>query len=75
MIMVHRHLNHQEFTAAAIDDIIARGRRADWEELRKAVLADGSLAEIIGTICQPHLSNMYAQRYHFWNYYVGERVG
>jgi hypothetical protein len=38
--MVHRHLNHDELTAAAIDDIIARGKRADWAELRDAVLTD-----------------------------------
>ena len=28
--MLHRHLNHQRLTLAAIDDIIARGRWQDW---------------------------------------------
>jgi hypothetical protein len=71
--MLHRHLNHERFTLAAIDDVIARGRRADWEELRKALLADRSLAGKIVRVCQPHLGDGYAQRYHFWNHYVQER--
>lgn len=33
--MLHRHLNHQRLTLAAIDDLIARGCRADWERLHK----------------------------------------
>lgn len=36
--MQHRHLNHQRFSLAAIDDIIARGKWADWVELRAAAL-------------------------------------
>jgi hypothetical protein len=72
--MTHRHLNHQKYTLAAIDDIIARGRRPDWEVLRKALLADPSLAAKIKRVCQPHLNDAYAQRYHFWNHYVQERV-
>jgi len=34
--MYHRHLTHQDFTLAAIDDLIARGKRQDWAELRQA---------------------------------------
>ena len=34
--MLHRHLNHQRFTPAAIDNVIARGRWQDWAELRRA---------------------------------------
>jgi hypothetical protein len=64
--MLHRHLNHQRFTLAAIDDVITRGRWADWVELRRAVLADKSLLEKVAQLCRPHLSNPYAQRYHFW---------
>jgi hypothetical protein len=30
--MLHRHLNHQQLTLAAIDDVIARGKRRDWTE-------------------------------------------
>jgi len=43
--MWHRHLTHQQFTLAAIDDIIARGKRQDWAELRKAALADRAVLE------------------------------
>src|ERR1041385_1441678 len=32
--MLHRHLNHSDWTLAAIDDVIARGRLDDWKELR-----------------------------------------
>ena len=35
--MQHRHLNHQRYTLAAIDDVIARGRWADWADLRRPV--------------------------------------
>jgi len=68
--MVHRHLNHQELSLAAIDDVIARGRRADWEALREALLADPFLAEKVRQICQAHIQDPYAQRYHFWMHYV-----
>ena len=44
--MLHRHLNHQRFTLAAIDDVISRGRWGDWAELRRAALADQSLLKI-----------------------------
>ena len=37
--MQHRHLTHEQYTLAAIDDIIARGKRRDWAELRQAALA------------------------------------
>ena len=70
--MEHRQLNHTQFTRVAIDDVIARGQRPDWEALRKAVLADRSLAEKIHAVCLPRLADPYAQRYHFWNHYVVE---
>ena len=68
--MKHRHLNHQDLTLAAIDDVIARGKRADWLELRDRVLADEQLLEKISQVCSAKLSDPYAQRYHFWNHYV-----
>jgi len=68
--MLHRHLNHQYFTSAAIDDIITRGKWNDWAELRQALLADGALLEKVEKVCRPHLSNPYAQRYYFWMHYV-----
>ena len=49
--MLHRHLNHQHFTLAAIDDIIARGKRKDWSELRRADLSDISVLEKVLRMC------------------------
>jgi hypothetical protein len=68
--MLHRHLNHQSHTLAAIDDVIARGRWHDWAELRLAVLADRSLLDKVDRVCRAHLAEPYAQRYHFWMHYA-----
>jgi hypothetical protein len=68
--MKHRHLNHEDFTLAAIDDIIARGRLGDWDELRLALARRAELREKILRVCAPHLSDPYAQRYFFWKHYV-----
>jgi len=65
-VMLHRHLTHQQFTLAAIDDVIARGKRQDWAELRRAALADRALLEKVLRVCQAHVADPYAQRYHFW---------
>lgn len=43
--MLHRHLNHQQFTLAAIDDVISRSQWVEWAELRRAVLSDRTLLE------------------------------
>jgi hypothetical protein len=66
----HRHLNHQSYSLAAIDDVISRGRRADWEALRDAARADVGLLKKILQVCRPKLVDPYAQRYHFWNHYA-----
>ncbi len=71
--MLHRHLNHQNLTPAAIDDIIARGERADWEALRLAVVRDPVLQGVIRRVCEPNVKDPYQQRYHFWNRYVESR--
>lgn len=70
--MLHRHLNHQRLTLAAIDDVIGRGRWEDWTELRRAALADRTLLEKIERVCRPYASDPYAQRRHFWLQYVRE---
>lgn len=70
--MLHRHLNHQRFTLAAIDDVISRGRWGDWASLREAVLSDRALLDKVERVCRPHVANPYAQRYHFWLNYVKE---
>jgi hypothetical protein len=68
--MLHRHLNHQRFTLAAIDDVISRGHWCDWAELRQAILADRTLLEKVAYVCCSHVSNPCAQRHHFWMHYV-----
>ena len=68
--MQHRHLNHQDYTLAAIDDVISRGKRDDWEDLRAAILNDSRLADKVLRVCLPHAAERYAQRHHFWVQYV-----
>ena len=68
--MLHRHLNHQRYTLAAIDDVIARGQRHDWIELRRAALSDPLLMTKVLQVCAAHVSDPYAQRYHFWKHYA-----
>lgn len=70
--MLHRHLNHQRFTLAAIDDVISRGGWVDWVTLRRAVLDDSSLLDKVERVCLAHTSDPYAQRYHFWLHYAQE---
>lgn len=72
--MLHRHLNHQRLTLAAIDDVIARGRWQDWAALRRAALGDRSVLERVQRICRAHVADPYAQRYHFWMHYVKEHL-
>lgn len=72
--MLHRHLTHQTFTLAAIDDVIDRGSKDDWLELRRAALSDPSILDRIRKVCAAHLADPYAQRYHFWIHYVERNV-
>ena len=71
--MDHRHLNHQRYTLAAIDDIISRGVWQDWADLRSEMLKDRKISDKITKVCRPYISDPYAQRYHFWMNYVEER--
>lgn len=68
--MLHRHLNHQRYTLAAIDDVITRGQWQDWADLRAAVLADPALVDKVERVCRPFAAERYAQRHHFWMHYV-----
>ena len=70
--MRHRHLTHQEFTLAAIDDIISNGRREAWERLRLALLRDAGIRDKILRVCNARANEPSAQRYYFWRYYAQE---
>jgi len=52
--MKHRHLNHDDFTVAAIEDILARGQAPDWLPLVAEIRANpyGAVAEKTLTLCQ-----------------------
>lgn len=52
--MKHRHLVHQDFTPAAIEDILDRGKLPDWEPLIAAIEADpyGKVAQTTLDICE-----------------------
>ena len=72
--MIHRHLNHQELSLAAIDDVISRGKRKDWEDLRLAVLTNRVFLEKIRQVCRARIEDPRAQRYHFWMRYAEEHL-
>jgi hypothetical protein len=54
--MKHRHLNHEDFTLAAIDDIIERGELPEWQPLMAAIREDpyGEVARKTLQICGAH---------------------
>lgn len=74
--MRHRHLTQESCSLAAIDDVIARGKRADWAQLRTAaVLQDRAHMHKVLRVCAAHVRDPYAQRHHFWNHYVERHLG
>jgi hypothetical protein len=72
--MLHRHLNHQQYTLAALDDVIERGKREDWAQLRSVALNDRALMEKILHVALAHAEDPYAQRYHFWRRYAEQHL-
>jgi hypothetical protein len=72
--MLHRHLNHEQYTLAAIDDVIGRGKRQDWAELRLAALADRAIMEKVLRVATPRAVDPYAQRYRFWRRYAEQHI-
>lgn len=70
--MRHRHLNHEDYTLAAVDDIIERGGRQDWAELTWAAQDDPEVMARIEQIVRARCVDPSAQRYHFWRLYVEE---
>ena len=72
--MQHRHLNHEGYTLAAIDDVIERGKRQDWVELRAAALGDRLIMQKILRVAQAHTQDPCAQRHHFWRQYAEQHL-
>ncbi len=75
---LHRPLNHQRLTLAAIDEVILRDRWQDRADLRRAVLTDRVLPEKVERVCRPYASDPYAQRHHFglhYNYFKHPLTG
>ncbi len=69
--MKHRHLNFSdELSAAAIDDMIDRGGRADWAFLRDRSREDQSVMQKIRRVCEAHMSDPFDQKYHLWSLYA-----
>lgn len=71
--MQHRHLNHEDFTLPAVDDIIRRGGWRDWVALRRAALRDPAVQERIRRLCGVVEQGPEAegtQRLTFWRKYV-----
>lgn len=68
--MQHRHLSVQGYTVAAIDDVIDRGGRQDWAELRRAAQGDPLILARILRVCAPRAADPYAQRHHLWRHYA-----
>jgi hypothetical protein len=72
--MRHRNLNHNRLTLAAIDDVIDRGQRGSWASLLTAVDASPEIRSRVLRVCAAHVSDDYAQRYHFWNNYASRQA-
>jgi hypothetical protein len=72
--VLHRHLNHRRYTLSAVDDVIDRGKREDWAELRSVALQDRGLMEKIRRVALAHAQEPFAQRYHFWRRYAEQHL-
>ena len=72
--MRHRHLNHENFTSAAIDDVISRGNWCDWAELRRAALDDRAVLDRISRVCAAFAHDSTAQRHQFWRQFAENEV-
>jgi hypothetical protein len=68
--MLHRHLDHSDFTLAALDDLIERGRREDWRELLRIIYANpyGEVAQKVLRLCAARPTRTSA--FVFWERYV-----
>jgi hypothetical protein len=67
----HRHLEHNDLTLTAIDDIIERGTRSAWAELGRAVQNDPVVRAKTRRITDNRTTaDPLNQRFAFWGYYV-----
>ncbi len=73
--MRHRHLNHQEYTLAAIDDIISNGNWQAWRRLRSALRRVAGIRDKIIRVCEAQVHDPSAQRHRFWRDYAQEGRG
>jgi hypothetical protein len=73
--MLHRHLKSGVgYILPAIDDVIERGKREDWAQLRSAALAERAIMEDILRISLARVHDPYAQRFHFWRQYAEQHL-
>lgn len=76
-VVLHRHLNHQGVTLAAIDDVIERGTMDDWLEMARALRTNPALLGKVRRICNARLSandpEVDEQNYRFWSNYVAKQ--
>lgn len=72
--MRHRHLTHQNYTLAAIDDVIFSWSLAGLGRSALCCARDRALLEKVQRICHGHVQDPYAQRYHFWMHYAEEHL-
>jgi len=69
--MRHRHIETNEYTLAAIDDVIERGLLRDWLELRDAVRSSGTVASHVRQICEHQkVRSDFPSRYIFWSNFL-----
>lgn len=74
-MMEHRHIIQGEtLSAAAIDDIIDRGGRADWAFLREHSRNDSAVMDKIRRVCAAHISDAFDQKYHLWWLYAKQAL-
>ena len=52
--MQHRHLNTDQWTAAAIDSVLERGDLPDWKELFGAVRNNPEIAALVLQVATEH---------------------
>jgi len=75
--MKHRHLNHEEYTLAGIDDVINCSGRKDWAEMRKAALGNPVVMEKIYRTCQARQGKdpeADARRYGIWRRFIDRNI-